>query len=185
MSVDSVPVVHLRFAFGIFGAKQIGDGGEAGSIAVFQNPQALGRLIDGGSRSLQGQLRRPALDMSLVHLQPDLLLIGVQLRIETRLGRFLFCKLGTFAEREEIDANLHSSDPVVPALSAQRLPVIFPISVGTDPWTKAEASGTFGGALRRSSFSERSKIVAALNRDFEVLFEVAPGKVLLLDRPKR
>src|SRR5205814_7239920 len=118
------------------------------SITVFQNPQALGGLIDSPPCCLQGKLRGPALDVSLVHLKPDLLLISVHSGIHPRFGRLFFSKLCPFAEREDIDADLDSGNPVVPALSTPRLPVILPITEGADTRPEVQASGTLRVRLR-------------------------------------
>src|SRR5271167_1306941 len=118
-----MPIIRLRFTLGVLRAKQVCNCGETRSIAVLQNPQTLCRLIDGGPHSLQGLQGRLALNVSLIHLQPDLLLIGSQLSIHPRLDRLFLCKLSAFAEGENIDADLHSGHPAVSTLSPWRLPV--------------------------------------------------------------
>ena len=111
--------------------------------------------------------------MRLAHLKPHLLLRGGLIERRSLFRSGLLRNLGAFAQREDVDADLSASHPVVATRTAKRSAIFFPVSVGVHARAKVDFAAPSADACADCACSavRSGRAFAAVASSFQGQFE--------------
>ena len=104
------------------------------------------------------------------------------MRVDLLFSGALPRQLAAPAQRQNVDADLDASHPVVSSRSCNGCPVFFPVAIGADAGTKLRLCRSQGGPLRRLRLPQRRQIRPRLCGRGYLLFQRRPVECMRLNR---